>query len=81
MLIEENNILHIPATVVEKVVDTTGAGDSFLGALSYALANDYSIQNAIKLATHIAGWSVQYTGTQTSFPSHTDVKHLHLHED
>jgi len=81
MLIEENNILHLPATPVEKVVDTTGAGDSFLGALGYALANNYQIEKAIKLATNIAGWSVQYTGTQTSFPAHTDIKHLHLHED
>lgn len=34
----DSSYLHVPSMKVEKVEDTTGAGDSFLGALAYFLA-------------------------------------------
>lgn len=53
-----------------KSVDTTGAGDAFLGALAFCLANlkELSIQQAIKVACFVAADSVTKLGTQISFP-------------
>ena len=36
---QDTEPVYVPGEKVEKVVDTSGAGDSFLGTLSYFLAN------------------------------------------
>ncbi|KAH1025849.1 hypothetical protein HUJ05_010492, partial [Dendroctonus ponderosae] len=53
-----------------KSADTTGAGDAFIGALAFCLANlkEFSIQQAIKAACIVAADSVTRLGTQISFP-------------
>ncbi|XP_042333046.1 ribokinase isoform X2 [Sceloporus undulatus] len=63
----------IPKQVpVQKViaVDTTGAGDSFVGALAFYLAYypHLPLEEMLKKSNFIASVSVQETGTQTSFP-------------
>jgi ribokinase len=50
-------------------VDTTGAGDAFVGTLAYFLAAGKSPAEAVTRANRVAGISVQRRGTQTSFPS------------
>mmetsp|Transcript_676 Transcript_676/g.2397 ORF Transcript_676/g.2397 Transcript_676/m.2397 type:complete len:315 (-) Transcript_676:52-996(-) len=74
MLIEgDGKAVHIPATKVEKVVDTTGAGDSYLGALSHFLALAAPVKAAMAKANAVAGMSVQKRGTQSSYPSASDL--------
>jgi ribokinase len=51
-----------------KAIDTTGAGDCFLGAFAYFLALDVPIKTCMKRANVVASYSVQREGTQTSFP-------------
>lgn len=51
-----------------KAVDTTGAGDCFVGAMSYFLQTGDSLASACKKANVCAAISVQAKGTQTSFP-------------
>jgi ribokinase len=51
-----------------KVVDTTGAGDAFVGAFSYALAIGLSPTAAARLGCACATSSVARAGTQSSFP-------------
>ena len=60
----------VKAEKVDKVVDTTGAGDSFVGSLSYYLAYhpDLDMAEMIRRSCDIASISVQKEGTQTSFP-------------
>jgi ribokinase len=62
----------VPATQVE-VVDTTGAGDAFTGTLAYALAGRVPLVEAAAQANAVAAISVCRRGTQTSFPSATEV--------
>jgi ribokinase len=50
------------------VVDTTGAGDAFVGAFSYGLAAGLSPAAAARLGCACATSSVARTGTQSSFP-------------
>ena len=56
-----------------EVVDTTGAGDAFTGTLAYALAGGASVAEAAAQANAVAAISVGRRGTQTSFPSATEV--------
>ena len=58
---------HIP-TIEVSAVDTTGAGDAFVGSLGYFLAAGVSVRTAIERANAIAAISVQSPGTQASYP-------------
>lgn len=72
LLVTEKESIHVPVNPV-KAVDTTGAGDAFIGSLSYFLAAGKEIQDAMQLANKIAAISVQNLGTQTSFPNAADL--------
>lgn len=65
---------YVPAKTV-KAVDSTGAGDAFMGSLVYYLANypDLSLESAIKRSCDIATLSVLKQGTQTSFPDRKEL--------
>lgn len=67
-LVEEGGeVVRIDATVRD-AVDTTGAGDAFVGAFAFGLANGMNEMDSIRLGNSCAGGSVTRTGTQTSFP-------------
>lgn len=51
-------------------VDTTGAGDSFLGSFVYCLSRGMSRIDAAKIACIAASISVQSVGTQQSYAHH-----------
>lgn len=55
-------------TVEVNAVDTTGAGDAFVGSLGYFLAAGVTLRTAIERANAIAAISVQSLGTQASYP-------------
>ncbi len=58
------------------VVDTTGAGDSFLGAFSFGLASGLTPVRAAELAVACASESVQKPGTQSSYLSKEEAARL-----
>ncbi|XP_044021868.1 ribokinase isoform X2 [Siniperca chuatsi] len=65
---------HVPTTAVT-AVDTTGAGDSFIGALAFYMAQ-YPIiplEEMVRRANEVAAVSVQAVGTQTSYPFRKDL--------
>jgi len=57
-----------------EAIDTTAAGDSFTGALAFAIDQGQSIEEAIQLATQVAAVSVTRKGAQSSLPNMTEVK-------
>ena len=57
----------IPARSVP-IVDTTGAGDAFVGALAAGLADGQTLSDAAAHATRVAAFSVQRLGAQASYP-------------
>jgi ribokinase len=63
---------HLPATPVD-ALDTTGAGDAFVGSLAYFLARGAPLAAAAERANRIAAVSVRARGTQTSFPAAADL--------
>jgi ribokinase len=54
-------------------VDTTAAGDSFIGALASALSEGKSVEAAISFATAVAALTVTKKGAQSSLPSRHEV--------
>lgn len=72
LLVNHQETLHIPTTSV-KAVDTTGAGDSFVGSLAYFLAAGSPLQSAVARANQVAAVSVQKPGTQASFPTRAEL--------
>jgi len=58
---------HVPALRVT-AVDTTGAGDAFVGALGRSLAAGEDLLAAARYATRVAAFSIQSSGAQPSYP-------------
>lgn len=69
---EAQTMLHIPALQV-KAVDTTGAGDTFTGALVAELCAGRSMADALRFATAAAAITVTRPGAQSSFPNRREV--------
>lgn len=67
LVVDDEGADTLPTGTVE-VVDTTGAGDAFVGSLAHFLANDVPLRAAAARASYIATRSVTRRGTQTSFP-------------
>jgi ribokinase len=61
-------VQRMPASAVTPV-DTTGAGDAFVGAFAVGLAAGLDEVAAVRLGIACASDSVTRTGTQSSFPS------------
>jgi ribokinase len=72
LLVTADQTVHVPATPV-KALDSTGAGDAFVGSLAYFLAAGQPLSEAMRRANHIAAISVQAAGTQTSFPTSAEL--------
>jgi ribokinase len=58
------------------VVDTTGAGDTFCGALVVALAEGQSPEVALRFASAAAALAVTKPGAQPSLPKRTELETL-----
>ena len=68
-------IARVPAYDVE-VVDTTGAGDTFCGALAVALAEGQPPETALRFASAAAALAVTRPGAQPSLPKRAQVDAL-----
>ena len=55
-------------------VDTTAAGDSFIGGLLYALSSGESLEESIAFGTLVAAITVTRKGAQSSLPTRLEVK-------
>tara|TARA_B100000676_G_C17873989_1_gene730185 strand:- start:93 stop:968 length:876 start_codon:yes stop_codon:yes gene_type:complete len=68
LYVEDNEIIKFKAPKVE-VVDTTGAGDAFVGSFVFALSKNLEINEAINFAIDKASLSVTKRGAQSSYSS------------
>ena len=62
----ENKTNYFDAPSVN-AIDTTGAGDSFIGTFAYELSESNSPESCIKKAVEKASQSVTKKGTQSSY--------------
>lgn len=77
VVISAEERFHSPAKVV-KVVDTTAAGDTFVGALAAACVEGKPISEAVKLAVLAGTLAVTRLGAQSSIPT-KDELHTFIH--
>jgi ribokinase len=66
VLVDKNETLYFDAPTVD-AIDTTGAGDSFIGTFAYELSESNSPEVCIKKAVERASQSVTKKGTQSSY--------------
>jgi ribokinase len=64
---------HIPAEKAVEVVDTTGAGDAFIGALAASLARSASLEEAVTIGIKAGTFAVGRPGAQASYPTPDDI--------
>ena len=67
---------HVPACDAGPVVETTGAGDAFTGALAIALAEGLDLVAATRFGCAAAGISVTRHGTARAMPTRAEVEGL-----
>jgi len=65
---EKENIFTMIYAPKVNAIDSTGAGDCFMGTLAYCLAKGFSMKDSVKKAVLSASESVKVKGTQSSFP-------------
>ncbi|WP_041580271.1 ribokinase [Bacillus sp. 1NLA3E] len=65
--------IQLPSYKVE-AVDTTGAGDSFNGALAYSLSNGANLEEACRFANIVGAISVTKLGAQSGMPTIQEVE-------
>jgi ribokinase len=75
---DEVTALHCPAVAVQ-AIDTTAAGDAYIGALAAALANGRPMPDSLGFAAAAAGLSVTRLGAQPSLGSRDEVADFIAH--
>ena len=75
LVVEGDRAEHVPAQPVD-VVDTTGAGDTFCGALADALARGAGLVEAARWGVAAAALSVTRSGAQDGMPTAEMVRQL-----
>jgi len=76
ILISDSGIITRIPTELVNAVDTTGAGDCFIGSFSYALGCGLDPASAAQFACRIASISVTRKGAQSSYPSAAEISTL-----
>ena len=68
---DEKTMVEAPTV---NAVDTTGAGDAFIGCFASEIAKGASVESAIATAVRYASHSVTGKGTQTSYATAADFE-------
>jgi ribokinase len=73
----DNNgkVIYVSAPKVN-AIDSTGAGDSFVGAFAFGLASGFEVDKSVRLGCACASNSVTKKGTQSSYPSRVEAAGL-----
>jgi ribokinase len=66
----------VPAFSVGNVIDTTGAGDAFLGAFATAISEGCAPVEAVRFGCAAAAIAVTRPGTAPAMPSRADINAL-----
>lgn len=75
LITSDGDLTRVSAPTVNPV-DTTGAGDAFVGVFAVGLASGKSPEDAMKLGIKVASMSVTRKGAQSSYPSQAEIETL-----
>ncbi len=73
LVADDTGITRVPAYRVD-AVDTTGAGDAFVGAVATELSRGLPLSEAVKFATAMSAVAVQRLGAQSSYADRAEVE-------
>ncbi len=65
-------MVEVPVAAINALVDPTGAGDAFLGGLTFALMRDVPLEVAGRIGALAAAYAVELKGCQEHFYSPAD---------
>lgn len=74
-IIDSGGTTRVPGFAVP-VVDTTAAGDAFVGGLAAALLRELPLRDAVRLANACGAMAVTRAGAQPSLPRRAEVERL-----
>ncbi len=72
LIVNKDGVKHIPSFKVN-VVDTTAAGDAFIGGFAIALLGGQSLEDAVQYASVCGALAVTKFGAQPSLPTADEV--------
>ena len=75
-LMSDTHSEHIPALHAGAIVETTGAGASFNGAMAAALAEGQPLRDAVRLGNAAGAISITRAGTAMSMPKRAEIDQL-----
>ncbi|WP_405793910.1 ribokinase [Streptomyces sp. NBC_01506] len=67
---------YVMSPHVGAIVDATGAGDAFVGALVTLLAEGASLKEAVRIGVEAGAVAVSRVGAQASYPYRRDIRQL-----
>ncbi|MFF2482815.1 carbohydrate kinase family protein [Paenibacillus sp. NPDC058071] len=70
----DDGIRYVPGAPIDNPVDTTGAGDNFLGGLLAGILKGWSLTDAIRLGNYCGAQSVQGIGGNANSPAWEQVE-------
>ena len=76
VLINEDGTINRVSAPVVNAVDTTGAGDAFVGTFAFGLASGMNSMKALTLGIKVASLSVTKKGAQSSYPTQAEIATL-----
>jgi ribokinase len=68
--------VHAQPSFPGDVVDTTGAGDAFCGAMAWALAEGTDLESAVRLAAAAGALACREVGARGGLPDRAEVERL-----
>ncbi len=69
----DGSVVHQPSVPID-VVDTTGAGDAFNGALAWSLASGHGLEEAVRRATAAGALACRALGARASLPDAEELE-------
>jgi sulfofructose kinase len=69
----EGGSFHQPAFLLERTVDTTGAGDAYHGAFLFGVTNSYNPEQCARFASAVAALNTRELGGRSALPSYQET--------
>lgn len=75
LCVDSGHVFRVPAMPTQ-VVDTTGAGDAFVGAMAEALDRGADLEAAVTWACAVAAIACSRMGAMSSYPKRAEITHF-----